>query len=51
MNDTPFDPIQIEFLLEEIRMNPENEDDWARELLSLYRFQQNLIKQWEAGGG
>jgi len=48
--DYLIDPLQVECIIEEIRMNPENEDEWARELIELYRFQQALIEQWERGG-
>ena len=51
MSEQQIDPVQIEMLLEEIRQDPANEDEWARELIRLYRFQQALIKQWESGGG
>ena len=51
MSEQQIDPVQIEMLLEEIRQDPANEDEWARELIRLYRFQQALIKQWEAGAG
>lgn len=47
MNDQLIDAIQVELLLEEIRYNPENEDERARELITLYRFQQQLIRHWE----
>jgi len=49
-SDRPIDPDQVEFLIEEIRQDPRIADDWSRELISLYRFQQALIDQWERGG-
>jgi hypothetical protein len=51
MQDQLIDAIQIELLLEEIRYNPENEDERARELIALYRFQQQLIRRWEEENG
>lgn len=47
MNDQLIDPIQIELLQEEIRMDPRNEDRRTKELIKLYKFQQMLIRQWE----
>jgi len=47
MTDKLIDPIQVELLLEEIRYNPSEEDEWAKELIRLYRFQQALIRQCE----
>jgi len=46
MHDQLIDPVQVELLIEEIRRDPANEDDWAKELITLYNFQQELIRKW-----
>lgn len=46
-HDQLIDPIQVELLIEEIRYCSLNEDERARELIALYRFQQQLCIQWQ----
>ena len=41
---------RVELLKEEIRYNPENLDDAARELIAIFEFQRALIEAEEQGG-
>lgn len=48
MQEQLIDYIQVEIYLEEIRNNPEDRDPQLDELVKLYHFQQQLIKEWNS---
>lgn len=47
MPEKLIDPIQVELLIIECKYNPDDADEQATGLIALYRFQQQLIRQWE----